>query len=444
MLNKHKATAAAVTMLNDVQNLVPIEDDPDPTSSYMNMVSILRERSLIAQDWKSSDDELKKQQTSLHGSTESRLPSKHFLQTKSFPALDSLAATFAKHIADRHGLDAAIRSFNDEVEKGTQFIENVKRATSGVKTSMTTHEKQVKQRRDKEVKAAGKVRVPSPGPKAVSSKTGGGILNLNLDAADEVHTIALTAEEASALDHADQVLQTVGWDAPWIMVDCPEVKTLITAKDKQFNMNLIVFKAGYEKNDRYKKRGATDARISNLPHVTTVLGSYFPPPSMLLPLEKLPAEHQPMAQKWQQVVLHASSPHYAAVSTEDLQLATYRATLQSQKFVITVPFKEVSDYMLDKQHVTAPVHLKAVADFVELNLTQDMLNDMLAKGIHMRKAVVDEGALMFIPMGSIVAEKCLGKKARLASPCWCDWNISIRNFALSDKGARCSCPSRLC
>ena len=151
-----------------------------------------------------------------------------------------------------------------------------------------------------------------------------------------------------------------------------------------------------------------------------------------------------MAQKWQQVVLHASSPHYAAVSTEDLQLATYRATLQSQKFVITVPFKELSDYMLDKQHVTAPVHLKVVTDFVELNLAQDMLNDMLAKGMRIRKAVVDEGALMFIPMGSIVAEKCLGKKARLASPCWCDWNISIRNFARSDKGARCSCPSRLC
>ena len=96
MLKKHKATAAAVTMLNDVHNLVPTEDDPDPTSSYMNMVSMLRERSSIAQDWKSSDDELKKQQTSLQGSTESRLPSKHFLQTKSFPALESLAGTFAK------------------------------------------------------------------------------------------------------------------------------------------------------------------------------------------------------------------------------------------------------------------------------------------------------------------------------------------------------------
>ena len=86
--------------------------------------------------------------------------------------------------------------------------------------------------------------------------------------------------------------------------------------------------------------------------------------------------------------------------------------------MITLPFKEVSDYMLDRKHVTAPVQLKAVLCVLEFILSQEVSNDMIATGILIRKAVLEEGDLMFIPMGSIAAEKCLGKKARSASRCY--------------------------
>ena len=424
MMCNCQAVTSAIGMLNDVSNVVVADDDPEPTSSYDNLLIILRERTLIAQDWKVSDAELKKRQDTLKASAESRLPSKHFLTTLSLPALTQLAQAFAEGCDTSERLEAAKRTFTDQLDKGTQFVENVKRATTGVKTSMDTHNKQVKQRRDKEQKLASKAR-PTPALKSPARTEGtrGGIFNLSLDRAEQMYTIALTADEATAIDHADKVLASVGWDAPWIMVDCPEVKQLVSGKDKQFNMNLIVFKAGFEKNERYKKRGSTDARISNLSQVTRSLAVYTPPPDMHFPIEQLPSALQQMAAQWTQIVLHASSPSFMRVGTEERALGTFRAMLQAQRLVMTIPFIQAAEYMINKEYATPPLQLQTVTDFLETKLSQELLNDMITSNIHIRKAVVDEGSLLFIPMGSIVMEKCLGKKARCLSVC-----LSVRRI----------------
>ena len=87
MMCNCQAVTSAIGMLNDVSNVVVADDGPEPTSSYDSLLIILRERTLIAQDWKVSDAEFKTRQDTLKASAESRLPSKHFLTTLSLPAL---------------------------------------------------------------------------------------------------------------------------------------------------------------------------------------------------------------------------------------------------------------------------------------------------------------------------------------------------------------------
>ena len=155
-------------------------------------------------------------------------------------------------------------------------------------------------------------------------------------------------------------------------------------------MNLIVFKAGYEKVDKYKRTGMTDARINNLDAISNALSLYAPPISMVFPAEQLSSQHQQISAGWRQVVLCGASPKHSKVGTEDQQLATYRAMLSSSKLVITMPFKDVASFMIDHNFEKAPLQLRAATNFLEPTVTQNNLKDMVDAGVKIRKAVVED------------------------------------------------------
>ena len=389
------------------------DDDRSPIESFAALLTMLQERTELAQAFLAdSNQEWLARRTQLSSASESRLPSKHFLTTKMIAELVAEAPTCCITATSKESVEACSRAFEDEINKSSLFVQNLIRAQAGVKTSMDTHKKQLQQKRDKAKKTADRIAKASPSKPVSQSKSeskgDGSILALDFMRIEQILTVALDAEGLASAAHADMVVEHVDWHLPWQMVNCPEVQELIAQKNKQFNMNYLVFKAGYESIPKFKKVGATDAAVGNLDCVAGKIGSYFPPVDLHFPEERLPEQFKQHPSQWQQLVLHGASGAHASVGTEDSQLGTFRGILTGQKFIATLPFLDIVKFMAEKGYAQPPIHLRTVRMFLLEQITQDIF-DSMATSVQVRYATVEAGNLLFIPMGTIVIEKSMGK-----------------------------------
>ena len=137
---------------------------------------------------------------------------------------------------------------------------------------------------------------------------------------------------------------------------------------------------------------------------------YYPPVDNVCPEERLPDKFQKYPAHWQQIVLHGASGAHTNVGTEESHLGTFRGVLAAQKFIAVTPFLDIAKFMEDNNHAEPPVQLRTVRTFSWKHVTQDML-DLMVTSVPVRHAIVEAGSLRFIPTGTIVTEKSMGRNA---------------------------------